>query len=391
VVVSRKQLALLFFCSAVSWAVGSGLTPVLPVYALAAGASPAVAGYYLSLAFAALAGGTFLGGWLVDALQRRKLLMIVFGAAVAPLLWAMGRAATLPGVTAATAAAWFMLGMVGPPGLALAGLSAPEDRRGKIFGILGLSGGVGTMVGGLIVGPLVDRWGYPSMFTVLALFYLAYPVGALFLEEKRIEPVPKAAAAAPEHGEGPRLGRAFFLLLLAQLAVIVVHGTGTIGRSLAMSGLGLSAAALTGAVSIGALVGLPFPFILGWSSDRLGRKAVMMLCYGLYLAAMVVFAVSRSMWHFWAATMLMAVGQDSTTVGSAFVTDLVPPEALGRGLSLFNGVFWVGMVAGLAGSGYAIQSLGVTTTMLVSAALPVLGIGLLASIREARARAAAAA
>jgi predicted MFS family arabinose efflux permease len=117
----------------------------------------------------------------------------------------------------------------------------------------------------------------------------------------------------------------------------------------------------------------------------------MMLCYGLYLAAMVVFAVSRSMWHFWAATMLMAVGQDSTTVGSAFVTDLVPPEALGRGLSLFNGMFWVGMVAGLAGSGYAIQSLGVTTTMLVSAALPVLGIGLLASIREARARAAAAA
>jgi MFS family permease len=161
------------------------------------------------------------------------------------------------------------------------------------------------------------------------------------------------------------------------------------GRSLAMSGLGLSAAALTGAVSIGALVGLPFPFILGWLSDRLGRKPLMIACYALYGIAMVVFAVSKSMWHFWVATMLMAVGQDSATVGTAFVIDLVPPQALGRGLSLFNGIFWVGMVAGLAGTGYAIQNLGITAVMLISVALPLIGIFLVISIREVRQRVAA--
>jgi predicted MFS family arabinose efflux permease len=110
----------------------------------------------------------------------------------------------------------------------------------------------------------------------------------------------------------------------------------------------------------------------------------MIVCYALYAIAMVVFAVSKSMWHFWVATMLMAVGQDSATVGTAFVTDLVPPEALGRGLSMFNGIFWVGMVAGLAVAGYAIQNLGVPAVMFISAALPLIGIFLVISIREVK-------
>jgi MFS family permease len=360
----------------------------LPVYALSLGASQAVAGYYTSLAFAAMAAGTFLSGWLVDKLQRRKLLMILFGTTAAPLVWAMGRAANLPQLMATTIAAWFMFGMVGPPGAALAALYAPENQRGRIFGIIGLSGGLGTILGGFAVGPIVDRWGYPTMFAALALFYLAYPAAAAFLEDKRIEQIRKDAVARPAGRS--RLGTAFFLLLLAHFAVIVVHGVGTVGRSLAMTSLELSAAALTGAVSIGALVGLPFPFILGWLSDRLGRKPLMIFCYALYAVAMVVFAVSRSMWHFWAATTLMAVGQDSTTVGTAFVADLVPPRALGRGLALFNGIFWVGFVAGLAVSGYGIQNLGITAVMLISVALPVIGILLVISIRKAPAQTAAA-
>jgi len=105
--------------------------------------------------------------------------------------------------------------------------------------------------------------------------------------------------------------------------------------------------------------------------------------------AKIVLALSKSLWHFWVATSLMAVGQDSATVGTAFVTDLVPPQALGRGLAMFQGIFWVGMVAGLAGSGYAVQSLGIVPVMLTSAALPLIGIALLISIREAERRSAA--
>ena len=76
---SRKQLVTLFACSMASWAVGSGLMPLSPVYALKLGASQAAAGYYLSFAFAMLAAGNFFAGWLSDRLQRRKLLLIVSG------------------------------------------------------------------------------------------------------------------------------------------------------------------------------------------------------------------------------------------------------------------------------------------------------------------------
>ena len=84
---SRKQLLLLFFGLLVPWTVGNGLTPLLPVYALQLGASQAVAGYYLALVFLALAGGTLFAGWLSDTLQRRKILLILSGATMIPLVW----------------------------------------------------------------------------------------------------------------------------------------------------------------------------------------------------------------------------------------------------------------------------------------------------------------
>ena len=39
---SRKQLFALFLCSLVIWTTGSGLIPLLPVYATQMGAAPAV-------------------------------------------------------------------------------------------------------------------------------------------------------------------------------------------------------------------------------------------------------------------------------------------------------------------------------------------------------------
>ncbi|UCF76569.1 MAG: VCBS repeat-containing protein [Betaproteobacteria bacterium] len=39
-----------------------------------------------------------------------------------------------------------------------AGILAGADERGKAYGLLSLAGGVGSMLGGLITGPLADRW-----------------------------------------------------------------------------------------------------------------------------------------------------------------------------------------------------------------------------------------
>ena len=116
----------------------------------------------------------------------------------------------------------------------------------------------------------------------------------------------------------------------------------------------------------------------------------MVSCYAALLLCMVTFAISTSLWHFWIATVFFGIGLISNSVGAAFVTDLVAPKALGRGVSLFQGMFWVAYVIGLAVSGVAFQNFGISTVLFISAALPLIGIVLIISIRAAKARVPAA-
>jgi MFS family permease len=379
---NRKQFLLLFVGSLILWTAGNGTMPIVPVYALRLGASQAVTGYYLAVAFLALAVGTVLGGWLADKLKRRKLLFIVSGTALIPLTWMMGQARNIWQFATAYSVFGFLFGIISTQINVLAGLFAAENERGRVFGLLGLTMALGAIIGGLSIGPIVDRWGFPTMFSVLALFTVVLPTLAIFVKDKKIDRVPNHTAS--EHSEKPSFGTAFIILLLAHLLALIVNGAGNIGRSLAMDNLGFAATAITSTGVIAGLVMLPFPLILGWLSDRLGRKRMMIICYASYALCMVIYAFSKSLWQFWIATSLFGIGFISNSVGNAFVTDLVEPKALGRGVSLFQGMNWIGNVIGLAIAGYAFQSLGISTALFIGAALPLIGIILVISIRVAK-------
>ncbi|UCF98417.1 MAG: MFS transporter [Spirochaetaceae bacterium] len=379
---SRKQLLLLFVGSLVLFTVASGAMPILPVYALQLGASQAMAGYFIAFAFLAIAAGTFFGGWLSDKLQRRKLLLIVSGTTLIPCTWMMGQARSIWQFAAAYAVSGFMWGLALSLINVLAGLFAADNKRGRVFGFLGLNVGLGAIIGGFSIGPMIDRWGYPTMFLVLSLFYVILLMTALFVNDKKIERA--SNHTAPEQREKPSFGKAFVILLLAHLIALIVNGAGNMGRSLAMNNLGFTATAITSTGVIGGLVMLPFPFILGWLSDQVGRKRMMVICYTANALCMVLFAISKSLWHFWIATAFFSIGFISNSVGNAFVTDLVEPKALGRGVSLFQGMNWIGNVIGLAVAGYAFQNIGISNAMFVGAVLPLIGIALIISIRVAK-------
>ena len=150
-----------------------------------------------------------------------------------------------------------------------------------------------------------------------------------------------------------------------------------------MNSLGFSATAITSTLVISGAVSLPFPFIIGWLSDRLGRKRIMMICYSGYALCMVVLAVSTPLWQFYVAVILLKVGMVSMNVGAAFVADLVEPEALGRGVSLLQCTGFIAFAVGYAVAGNAFQHLGVVTTSFSTTALAVAGIVLIVSIRVA--------
>lgn len=376
------QLLVLFWCSLILWTIGNGLTPLLPVYAAELGASPALAGCQLSLAYAALAAGTLSAGWLSDRLRRRKMLVFVGGLVGMPALWLMGQVGDIWMLAVVSAAWYFWAGMSLTLINILAGLLAEESARGKVFGILSLTGGLGALIGGLALGPIADGWGYPTMFIVVSLFSLLWPVIGWFLKDDLLVRTP--GAERPAIGARAGLGRNFYLLFLGSLAATLAGYVFITGRSLVMDGLGFGAAAISTAAAISEVPLLPLPLVLGWLSDRVGRKQFLILGCLAATAGLLGLAASVFLWHFWVTSFLVTISFITGAIGNALVTDLVPQQALGRALSLFGATTWIAGILGCAGAGYALGRLGPALTFGAAALLPLVAVTLLIGARRTR-------
>jgi DHA1 family multidrug resistance protein-like MFS transporter len=140
-------------------------------------------------------------------------------------------------------------------------------------------------------------------------------------------------------------------------------------RSLHMRDLGFPLAAITSVTAVTGAISLPLQPIVGRLSDRMGRKKLLTLGYVAGAAGRALLAWAASLWHFWAAAAMGAVAGASSSVGQAMATDLVRPESLGRGMSLFQCSMWVGAVLGFTATGYAVEVLGAQATFLAGAVL----------------------
>jgi hypothetical protein len=65
-----------------------------------------------------------------------------------------------------TTITWFTGGALIVLDSILAGLGALPQDRGKIFGMLAFTTALAGVLGG-VTGPIVDRWDYPVLFTIM--------------------------------------------------------------------------------------------------------------------------------------------------------------------------------------------------------------------------------
>jgi DHA1 family tetracycline resistance protein-like MFS transporter len=154
------------------------------------------------------------------------------------------------------------------------------------------------------------------------------------------------------------------------------------GRSLAMKNLAFTATAISSTGAVAGAVTMPLPIVVGWLSDRTGRKRLLALCFAAAGAGLLTLSAAMSLWHFWMAASLITVSGAGTTIRQALATDLVPQESLGKGLSLLGAASWLSGIIGFATTGSAVQHLGISPTLLVGASLPLIGILLLIPIRQ---------
>ncbi len=370
-----KTLASLSICYLVVYAAGNGLLPIMPLYAQAVGATKEIAGYYVAFVFACISAGALLGGRLSDLLSGYRGVLAAAGALSVPATWLIGRSANVWQLALTTGASWMLSGVI----LGIVGYVAGKDtnssERGRAFGVLGVMISAGAVVGGLGFGRLADTLGFASATAVFSVLYVLVPVAALL----GVGPAdrPEARAIAQEPAGSQWITPAFLLVLVAEALAMTVAGTGNMGRSYLMAAHAFRMGDITATMAVAGLVSLPFPFVMGWMSDRMGRKGVMVASFTAGTVALLLLIVSRFRWHFYLVSAIFSVQAVCVTLGPALVADIVRPSRLGTGLSFFQAAAWIGTIAGYLYSGISFSRLGIVPGLLLGALLPLVAVALL--------------
>ena len=321
-----------------------------------------------------VAVGTLASGWISERFQKHKLTIIVAAIISIPAILLMGQAGNLAQLTVFTMLAWLAGGTTIAMINILTGLYADPAQRGRIFGTIGLALGTGQVLGGLSAGPVVERWGFSALFVFAALPWLLPLLAAPFLSDKRIEQT-QARVSRPAS-----LGGGFWLLILAALFCSILAMGGSLARPLAMNDLGFDASAIASTAAVSGMIVLPLPFVIGWASDRFGRKRVLAVCYGAVGLGALMLITASSLWHFWLSTILFTVNVTSLSAGSALVTDLVRPQSLSVALSRYAASVWIAGVIGFGATGFIMQQFGLQSTFLTMLTLPIISMLLLFAI-----------
>jgi MFS family permease len=375
---NKRQLRILFMWYLLAWIVAGGLLPLLPVHASNLGAEPGIIGYYMAFAYIMIAAGSLYAARLSRGTHSRRRWLIASSVGVPIGAAWMAWAGDVWQLAAATALVWLCFGLAAPLSNTLIGLRASGAQRGRVFGIMGMTQGLGTLIGGATMGPAADRWTYRGMFLLATLIGALFLLVSLFIRDVQVA---APAGARQDTRAQVRLGWRYWAFLGAMLMVAVSDFVALISRSLVMNGAGFGATAISSATSIMGLVGLMAAPAGGWLSDRLGRRILLAATFGVSALALGMLSASVALWHFLLVAALAALATARSPLASALITDMLPGESLGLGMALLSVSGWVGGIIGFGLAGNALQALGPRTTLLAAALLPMLAISVLASVR----------
>lgn len=369
-----------------------GTGSLWPVYITQLGGGPSASGIFNAAGNLTGVAGTLLSGWLADRLGRRKGIFYISAGLFAATWWLMTGATTWQQLTLINLAGGFTFCIAINMIIILTGMLADQAERGRSFGVLTLTIGASQLLSGLVCGPIADRFGFNTLFTINGLLCLGSLLPALVVVEPegrgRTDTRPIASEPSPaawDAGEGRAgLGRDFYLVVAAMLLFGLSSFGGNLGRAIVMDQFGFSATAISLATAIGGAISLPLPLALGWLSDRIGRKRLLQACLAAGAVSLAAFAFAGSPWGFWGASVLLALLAGASPLLQALATDLLPLESVGSGLSLLSSASSAGLFASSLGIGAVIEGWGGRPAFLLIALAPLFALGIIAAVQEPR-------
>jgi len=177
------------------------------------------------------------------------------------------------------------------------------------------------------------------------------------------------------------LGRRFWLLFAASTLVCTTTGTVTpalpqyiqndLGHSATVVGI------VVGAASVLSVIANP---VLGWITDRAGRRRMGMAGAVLGVVGMGVLLPAGSLWNVVGGRALFGIGAIALNVAlTAWVVDAARADARGRTLGMFGISVWIGLAAGPQIGQTLLHGYGFAAVWLACAAMQVGAFGCVAA------------
>ncbi|MFW2340906.1 MAG: MFS transporter [Acidimicrobiia bacterium] len=352
---ARRIIVLLAVCTALQM---TSYGMIFPLFARKIGdfgdSVAVLAASVMAYSLAGVIAAPFMGV-LADRFGRRPLILgsfAVFAAAFAGYYLAATSLAfiVIRGLAGALTAG------LGPATMGLVADIAPENERARWIGVVGGGTSAGFIVGPVVGGLLYDNWGYGPPFlasigiALLTLLITFVAIPETHTREKRRRAAlyeKRAARLAPKTGTTesfmaslPHPLLAFGTLLFVNLSMIFAWFF--IDPQLpfyAFDDLGWSTAQFGAAISCYGWAALIGSLTLGQSSDRFGRKPILIIGLILHSAQYGGLMLTDVYWVIIAAFIIAGLGEALVNPAlSAAYLDITPEEHRSRAMGIKTAV-----------------------------------------------------
>ena len=341
------------------------MIPVLPLFALELGASPAEAGAIVALRGIGMLAFDIPAGTLVRRIGERGAMLV---GTVALSATAVGAVAA--GSTIALAPLVFVMGCAWSIWMlarwSYASDVAPIEWRGRVLSLLGGSNRMGTFVGPFVGGLVAEFAGLASAFAVQAGLAAA-AAAVMFLVVPRDEGRARVDSGEPGHHFGTMLRdhRATFATVgVVSVAIAVLRSTRQAIIPLWGHAIGLSAAEVGIIFGLSSALDMAMFYPAGVVMDRVGRKWTAVPCLLIFSAGMFLIPFTGGFASLLVASLVTGFGNGmGAGINMTLGADFAPSDRRAEFLGVWRFISDIGTAGGplLLSVVTALSTLGIAT------------------------------
>jgi MFS family permease len=248
----------------------------------------------------------------------------------------------------------------------LTGYFSTHETIAKNFGWIGLSSIIATLVGGVIIGPSLDYFGYAVSFISFGFVFLVSNLLFLKVEKPIIDEVHHQQSKVKLSGNT-------LVLLVASLLIIMLIHVFKMSISLELKKSGYSLKDISLLSSVGTILVLPFPYLLGYLEKYFSSKKLLLFCYLVTVVAFLLLGFTQNYFGLALAISCISIlAYASVTPVMSLLHQWHGRTTFGKVQTYYGNMAWLAAIIGYTLTGHLLESYSFQTTVWVGFLIAVL-------------------